>query len=137
MAKLQDKILQLDAPPQLAASKLSVGSLRAHFGDDVGLACWKDIQPKLTDDTRATRLNERLEELWPRFKSEIDLVRRPADEIDKALGLVEAPRRYGDIGLSRATFRDAITHAREIRNRYTFLDLAADSGLLEPERLID
>jgi glycerol-1-phosphate dehydrogenase [NAD(P)+] len=137
MAKLQDKILQLDAPPQLAASKLSVGSLRAHFGDDVGLACWKDIQPKLTDDTRATRLNERLEELWPRFKSEIDLVRRPADEIDKALALVEAPRRYGDIGLSRATFRDAITHAREIRNRYTFLDLAADSGLLEPERLID
>ena len=103
----------------------------------MGLACWNDIQPKVTDDARATKLNERLTELWPRLKSEIDLVRRPAREIDKALALIEAPRRYGDIGLSRATFRDAVVHAREIRNRYTFLDLAADSGLLEPERLID
>lgn len=137
MAKLQDRILGRDSPPQLAASKVSAGSLRAHFGNEVGLACWKDIQPKLADDERALRLNERLQAIWPRLKSEIAAVRRPAAQIEAALAKAEAPRRYSAIGLPRTTFKDAILHAREIRNRYTFLDLAADSGLLEPERLID
>lgn len=137
MAKLQDRILAREAPPQLGASKLSAGALRSHFGDEVGLACWKDIQPKLSDTERASRLNERLQAIWPRLRSEIALVRRPAAEVEAALAKVEAPRRFSTIGLPRATFKDAILHAREIRNRYTFLDLAADSGLLEPERLID
>jgi glycerol-1-phosphate dehydrogenase [NAD(P)+] len=137
MAKLQDRLLARDKPPELKPSTLNADVLRAHFGDEVGIACWKDIQPKLTDGSRAQKLNEHLEALWPRLRSEIALVRRPANEIDKALAAVEAPRRYGDIGLTRATFQDAILHAREIRNRYTFLDLAADSGLLDPERLID
>jgi glycerol-1-phosphate dehydrogenase [NAD(P)+] len=137
MAKLQERILARDSPPQLGASKVSVGLLRAHFGDEVGLACWKDIQPKLSDNERALRLNERLQAIWPRLRAEIAAVRRPAAQIDAALVKVEAPRCYSAIKLPRATFKDAILHAREIRNRYTFLDLAADSGLLEPERLID
>jgi glycerol-1-phosphate dehydrogenase [NAD(P)+] len=137
MAKLQERILTRDSPPQLSASKVSMGSLRSHFGEEVGLACWKDIQPKLSDSERAMRLNERLQAIWPRLKSEIIAIRRPAAQVEAALTQVEAPRRYAAIGLPRTAFKDAILHAREIRNRYTFLDLAADSGLLEPERLID
>jgi glycerol-1-phosphate dehydrogenase [NAD(P)+] len=137
MARLHDEILARDTAPQLGASKLSAGSLRSHFGDEVGLACWKDIQPKVADSEAASRLNERLQAIWPRLKSEINLVRRSSAEIEKALAKIDAPRRYPAIGLSRTAFTDAILHAREIRNRYTFLDLAADSGLLEPERLID
>lgn len=137
MAKLQDQLLARDTPPLLEPSKLSIGALKSHFGDEVGAACWQDIQPKLTDASRAARLNERLQAIWPVLKSEIELVRRSSGAIDKALAQVEAPRRYPAIGLSRSFFKNAILHAREIRNRYTFLDLAADSGLLEPERLID
>jgi glycerol-1-phosphate dehydrogenase [NAD(P)+] len=137
MAKLQDRILARDTPPPLRASKVSIASLRSHFGDEVGRACWQDIQPKLADDERALRLNERLQAIWPRLKSEIAAMRRPAAQVEVALAKVEAPRQYSTIGLPRNTFKDAILHAREIRNRYTFLDLAADSGLLEPERLID
>jgi glycerol-1-phosphate dehydrogenase [NAD(P)+] len=137
MAKLQERILARDVPPQLHASQVSANSLQSHFGDEVGRACWHDIQPKLTDEERASRLNERLKSIWPHLKSEIAAVRRPVAQVEGALAQVEAPRQYSTIGLSRSTFRDAIVHAREIRNRYTFLDLAADSGLLEPERLID
>jgi glycerol-1-phosphate dehydrogenase [NAD(P)+] len=116
---------------------VSAASLKSHFGEDVGLACWKDIQPKLSDNERAIRLNEKLQAIWPSLKSEIAAVRRPAAQIEAALAEAEAPRRYSAIGLPRTTFKDAVLHAREIRDRYTFLDLAADSGLLEPERLID
>ncbi|QIG46550.1 sn-glycerol-1-phosphate dehydrogenase [Nordella sp. HKS 07] len=137
MAKLQDQLLARDRAPHLEASKLSAAALKSHFGDEVGAACWQDIQPKLADGAKLAGLNERLQAIWPGLKSEIELVRRPAAVIDKALAQVEAPRRYPAIGLPRAFFKNAILHAREIRNRYTFLDLAADSGLLEPERLID
>ncbi|MGE0007315.1 MAG: iron-containing alcohol dehydrogenase [Parvibaculaceae bacterium] len=137
MARLQDRILARESPPRLGASKVSAGALKSHFGEEVGSTCWADIQPKLADDERASRLNERLETIWPHLRSEIEPARRPAAEVDAALAKVEAPRRYSAIGLSRNAFKDAILHAREIRNRYTFLDLAADSGLLEPESLID
>lgn len=137
MAKLQDQILARDSAPLLGASKVSAGSLRSHFGEEVGAACWKDIQPKLADSERADRLNDRLQAIWPRLKAEIAAARRQASEIDVALAKAESPRRYAQIGLPRRSFKDAILHAREIRNRYTFLDLAADSGLLDPERLID
>src|SRR6185295_9579362 len=120
MAKLQDRILARDVPPQLRASKVSASSLRSHFGDEVGRACWQDIQPKLSDDERALRLNEKLQAIWPSLKSEIEAVRRPAAQVAGALAKVEAPRQYSTIGLSRSNFRDAILHAREIRNRYTF-----------------
>jgi glycerol-1-phosphate dehydrogenase [NAD(P)+] len=35
------------------------------------------------------------------------------------------------INLDRGFYEGALLHAREIRNRYTFLDLAANSGRLE------
>jgi len=61
---------------------------------------------------------------------------RPAAEISRALELCGAPRNYRDLGLSREFFANAVAHAREIRNRYTFLDLAADSSRLPAEKLI-
>jgi glycerol-1-phosphate dehydrogenase [NAD(P)+] len=41
-----------------------------------------------------------------------------------------APVTPGDLGWPQPLFDDALAHAREIRNRYTFLDFAAD--LVEP-----
>ena len=38
--------------------------------------------------------------------------------------------RPSDLGLSDATYAEAVLHAREIRDRTTFLDFAADTGVL-------
>ena len=42
-----------------------------------------------------------------------------------------APIRPADIHVPADFYRRAVRHAREIRDRYTFLDLAADSGRLD------
>ncbi len=47
-----------------------------------------------------------------------------------------APVNYNDINLDRSFFLNAIKHAREIRNRYTFLDLASDAGMMNPKELV-
>ena len=43
-----------------------------------------------------------------------------------------APMQPEDLGWPRQFYLTAVKQAREIRNRYTFLDLASDSGKIEP-----
>ncbi len=42
-----------------------------------------------------------------------------------------APTTPGALAWPRGFYRDAVVHAREVRDRYTFLDLAADGGMLD------
>ena len=48
-----------------------------------------------------------------------------------ARGAHGAPTRPEEIGWPAAFYRDAVMHAREIRNRYTALDLVEDLALAE------
>ena len=41
------------------------------------------------------------------------------------------PRKPAELGWPASFYATAVKRAREIRNRYTFLDLAADSRLLD------
>jgi glycerol-1-phosphate dehydrogenase [NAD(P)+] len=137
MAHLHDQTLELDDPPELCESRITPESVKAYFGADVGTACWRELEPKLLDRKRAAALNERLDAIWDDLRNELARVTRPVMDIMHLLEGIGAPANYRDLKLDRAYFADAIRHAREVRNRYTFLDLAGDSGLLTPERLID
>ena len=116
---------------------VTLAELASHFGEELGRDCMVEIMPKLLNETQADELNTKLERIWPSLTGDLRKMIRPASEIADALRRCGAPTDYHQIGLSRAFFSDAVLHAREIRNRYTFLDLAADSRRLLPERLID
>jgi len=136
MTRLQEELLS-GAPPRLKASSVTLAELTSHFGDELGRDCMVEIMPKLLNDAQADELNEKLERIWPSLTSDLRTMMRPADQIEEALRRCGAPTSYADLGLERAFFSNAVLHAREIRNRYTFLDLAADSRRLQPEKLID
>ena len=59
-----------------------------------------------------------------------------ADRMQDILECAGAPFHFSGIDLDKRFFLDAITHARKIRNRYTFLDLAADAGIMNPQYLV-
>ena len=44
---------------------------------------------------------------------------------------IGAPKTAPQLGLSQDFYREVLIHSREIRDRYTMLDLAGDSGILE------
>ncbi|CAN5464125.1 sn-glycerol-1-phosphate dehydrogenase [soil metagenome] len=136
MARLQERMTDRPEPPQLHASALTEAKLIAQFGAEVGASCWAEIKPKLFDATETADLAVKLKSIWSALRQELQSVMRPAAAIGAALKAIGAPRSHGDIGLGRDYYAGAVGHAREIRNRYTFLDLAADSGLLDPETLI-
>jgi glycerol-1-phosphate dehydrogenase [NAD(P)+] len=136
MAKLQERVLQRREAPRLAASQLTEDELVAHFGAEVGAACWQEIQPKLLDGERAEELNDTVAKAWLPLRDELRATMRPASSIAAVLAAAGAPRTYAELGLKRCVFSSAVRYARAIRDRYTFLDLAADSGLLDIERML-
>jgi glycerol-1-phosphate dehydrogenase [NAD(P)+] len=130
MTRLQERVLD-GAAPRLHATALSEADVTAHFGVELGAVCWAAFNAKRLDAARAEALNARLSENWDSFRARLRAVLRPAAELEGVLARAGAPRRPEDLGWPPAFYRDAVVHAREIRDRYTFLDLAADSGLLE------
>lgn len=129
MARLQRHVLASDAPPPLGPSRLSLEALTSHFGLALGASCWSDVQAKCFAPTRADELRARLAARWPAMREELAAVARPPELLAAVLARAGAPTHPSELGWALEDFAVAVRHAREIRNRYTFLDLAADSGV--------
>lgn len=127
MARLQDHLLAHDQPPVIYPSTLTRGELAARFGPVAGEACWTEIAPKLLDATAAEALTARLATGWDALRTRIAAVTHGAARMEKMLVAAGAPTTAEALGWPGELLTDALEHAREIRNRYTFLDFAADT----------
>ncbi|HUQ07270.1 MAG TPA: iron-containing alcohol dehydrogenase [Kofleriaceae bacterium] len=127
MAALQDDVLARDRPPVVHASTVTRDEVLARFGPVAGETCWAELAPKLLDDERAAALNARLETRWPAIRARLEAVSIPGARLRAALTAVGAPVVPAELGWNDDEVVLARRHAREIRDRYTFLDLAADS----------
>jgi glycerol-1-phosphate dehydrogenase [NAD(P)+] len=130
MAALQEQILARDTPPQLHPSTVERDDVVRHFGPVVGDACWRELELKRFDAAATEVLNARLAQQWDDIRARIASVGLGATTLRSVLAAAGAPIEPRQLGWSAALFEDARHHAREIRNRYTFLDLAADSSPL-------
>jgi len=130
MARLQG--LMLDGPPPVvSADRSTEAEFIARFGPTLGPSCWADFSPKRLTEDKAARANQRIADQWPAIRAAIGAVSLHADALSLVLKEAKAPRTPEDLGWPRVSYQAAVRHAREIRNRYTFLDLAADAGLLD------
>lgn len=129
MARLQRHVLALDAAPQLGAPQLSLDAMIAHFGVALGASCWRDAQVKRFDAARTDELNQRLTARWPEMRAQLAAVSRSPAQLEQVLVEAGAPTAPEQLGWSGQAFAAAVRHAREIRDRYTFLDLATDAGI--------
>ena len=131
MARLQQSIMA-DAAPVLAPTAVDEKSVLQHFGSDLGASCWEAFAKKRLDGATAADLSKKLAGGWKDIQRAIAAVSRPLAEIEGALKAAGAPMDCGKIGVPRDFYRRAVVQAREIRDRYTFLDLAGDAGRLAP-----
>lgn len=128
MARLQERMLQ-ECAPRVTADAADEPRLLAVFGEDLGRSCWQDFSQKRLDARRAEAANARLADRWDRIRGEIERIIRPAANLDRTLQRAGAPKTSDDLGWPRAFYAKAVDNARLIRNRYTFLDFAANSGM--------
>jgi len=94
--------------------------------------CLAELRKTALDADGAAALNRRLAEVWPDLRTEIGAQAITVAEMAQALRAAGGPLSGEDLGLPRKVWRDAVRCAREIRGRWSFLNLAADAGLLEP-----
>jgi glycerol-1-phosphate dehydrogenase [NAD(P)+] len=121
MAVIQQRILEVDHPT-LHAPRVARDDVIAHFGPIIGEGCWQEIQQKLID------VSARIEERWDAIRERISAISVPHAQLRQSLVDAGAPVEPAQLGWSHELFGNAIAHAREIRNRYTFLDVLADMG---------
>ena len=135
MARLQERILA-GPRPRVKPCVVDRHTLISHFGAETGEACWAEFALKRVDAEKAEQLNAQLERTWPDICEQISRTAISSRQIQSALARAGAPTTFDDIKLPRAFFQGAVLHAREIRNRYTFLDLAAGADRLDVDTLV-
>jgi glycerol-1-phosphate dehydrogenase [NAD(P)+] len=130
MARLQEAVLA-GGPPQISPGAVTRETLQQLFGATTGESCWREFAPKTMSADAAATLSRRLANSWSAIVADIRAVMLPSSRLASVMARAGGPATPADIGLSAEFYAAAVRNARYLRDRYTFLDLAADSGHLE------
>lgn len=131
VANLQHDVLARAAPPVLAATAIDPASMAARYGK-LSLACQQAVEAKSMTGLRLEFMNQKLEQTWPALRTRLGAIALSPDCLKTALGTAGVAMDAEELGIHSDFYGDAVRHARELRDRYTMLDLAADAGLLDP-----
>lgn len=129
MARLQESILSLPRAPVLAPCPLDEAAFAARFGP-FAADCLAATRAKAPSPEELRRINARLARDWDGLRAAIREAMLPRGRVETVMSEGRLPQSAADLGLAPAFGREAVAHARETRDRYTFLDLAAEAGLL-------
>lgn len=124
-AAVQEFILSSSAPV-LTESKTTRAMVDGVFGDDLGKLCWEEYKQKRLYGEIVEKTNERLATVWPELQQHQALRGWSSERVRNTLKQAGAPTKPQDLGLSPDYYRTAVTYARTIRNRFSFLDIACD-----------
>jgi glycerol-1-phosphate dehydrogenase [NAD(P)+] len=130
MARLQAMMLAVEAPPALSPLGIDEAAFRAAYGR-MAPSCLDAVRKKPLDAAGTARLNERLAADWPAIRARLLSVMLPLAEMERVMQAAGVAMHAQELGIDSAFYRRAVGHAHEIRDRYSFLDLAAQAGELQ------
>ena len=131
MARLQQWILAREAPPTVHTTRIDEAGMERRMGATIAAQCLAEYRKKALDDAGAARLNAVLREIWPSLRRELQAFSIPHARMREMLHQAGGATNAAGLGLDLAFYKEAVKHAREMRNRYSVLDLADDAGLLD------
>jgi glycerol-1-phosphate dehydrogenase [NAD(P)+] len=131
MSRLQNRILNKKNPPEMAPTRIDENGMLARYGKEIGRQSIAELKRKALDQAQADRINRYLSENWEDFAGRLRQVMLPTERLVTAMQAVGAPQTGRDLGFPRSFYRQIVLHSREVRDRFTMLDMAADAGLLE------
>ncbi|MCD7107926.1 sn-glycerol-1-phosphate dehydrogenase [Rhizobium sp. DKSPLA3] len=131
MARLQRHFLDSETAPFIHPTRINPIDMARRMGPDIAAQCFEELKGKIFDERGAARINETFAEIWPTLRAELNAFALPVADMEKLLSDAGGPMTSRDLGLPVARYREAVIHSREMRNRYSFLDVAADAGILE------
>lgn len=131
MARLQQLMLASDEAPRIRPTRIDEAGMERRMGREVAAGCLAEFRKKAFDEAGAAVFNARLAALWPDLKREVAEFMIPVEDMRTWLHASGGPTSAAELGLAPEFYREAVLCCREMRNRFSFLDIAVDSGLLE------
>lgn len=128
VARLQEQLLA--GPPVVVPDTITERDVIAHFGADLARSVWPELAAKLLDKSKADALSQRIASQWNSISARLAQTFLSPARIEAVLLAAGAPTTPREIHLDRSFYEAALMHGREIRNRYTVLDVMAASGRL-------
>jgi glycerol-1-phosphate dehydrogenase [NAD(P)+] len=131
MSALQNQVLQSDTPPLVLPTEIPAEQLQKQFGIETAKNMIAETKRKALDAKAAEALNHKLQEDWPAIAEKLNAVMIPFDQLQQSMRNAGCALTATDLGLNTDFYRDAVTYARFIRDRFSMLDLVDDSTGLE------
>lgn len=131
MARIQHDMLSREAPPVLGPTRIDEAGMARRMGPEIAAQCLAEYRAKALDADGAARLNARLAEIWPALRAECAAMAVPVAEMERLLRAAGGAATAAELGFPVDMWREAVRHAHEMRNRFSFADLACDAGLLD------
>jgi glycerol-1-phosphate dehydrogenase [NAD(P)+] len=103
----------------------------AHTTPGLAEAAVAETTAKWIDADALGRRLSLLADRWPALRDRLREQLVPAERLGELLAAAGCPTRPSQLGLSAGAFRATYQRARMIRRRYTVLDLAFETGLLD------
>lgn len=130
MARIQQHFLENDAPPEITPTRIDSANMVSRMGPQVAAQCEVHYRKKAFDTEKADRFNQRVEKIWPRLREECLEIVIPVENLQNWLAAASGPTSARSLKLPVDFYREAVKHAHEMRDRFSFADIACDSGAL-------
>ncbi|HPQ95753.1 MAG: iron-containing alcohol dehydrogenase [Thiothrix sp.] len=130
VGRIQQGLLGRSEPPVMQPTRLDEADMRRRMGPAIAEQCLAEYRKKALDQAGAERLNARLAEIWPQLQQECAGMIRTVEDMKALLEQAGSPTSAADLGLAVDFYREAVNHAHEMRNRYSFTDIACNAGVL-------
>lgn len=131
MARLQERILAMEEPPRITGWQPDEAAIRARYPAAAVEDCLAASRVKAMTADQAAGFNDRLAAVWPELRQTLRAMMLPSDEMAAHLRAAGGGTTPEEIGMDRDLYIDALRHCREMRDRFSLLDLAADMGILD------
>lgn len=131
MARLQALILAMETPPPIAPTRIDEAAMRERYGPALAPLCIAEMRKTALDQAGADAFNARAHAAWPALREATQRMALPVQAMEAALRAAGGPATGDELGLPRQVWHDAIRYSREIRGRWSFVNWAADAGLLD------
>ena len=130
MARIQARFLASETPPRIGPTEIDEAGMASRMGPEVAAQCVDLVRRKALDAAGAAAFNARMVEIWPALRAECLEMAVPVDVLERYLAAAGGPVTATALGFPEEVYREAVTHAHEMRDRFSFADIAASSGML-------
>jgi len=131
LSRLHNQILTASQAPLMQPTIIPEAELHERFGAEMASMMIEQTSIKALDERKADVLNERFARDWETLSARLRQVMLPFDTLLSAMQQAGCQTSASELGVNAEFYQDAILHARYIRDRFSMLDIADDSGQLQ------